>query len=147
MANSRLRLLREQKGLTVIEVLVTVGILAAIGVAFMTSMSTAYKCVGTLDEKSQAEALARSQLEQIKSLAYQDSGNYSVTVSLPPQYSMSINVTAPAKIGTADNYTSLNQLMGYNVTTIQEITVSVFRPAGSGNRLVLSLAAYKSKVQ
>ena len=137
---------RRQRGLTLIEVLVAVGIMAAIGAAFMNSMSTAYKSAGTLDEQTQAEALARSQLEQIKSLPYQDSGNYSVTVSLPPQYSMNITVAEPQKIGTADNYTSLYQLWG-NVTTIQEITVSVFRPAGAGNRLVFSAGTYKTKIQ
>ncbi|MDO8716120.1 MAG: type II secretion system protein [Dehalococcoidales bacterium] len=147
MVKRRLRLLQVQNGFTLLETLVALGIFAVIGVAFMTFMSTAYKGVGTLDEQSQAEALARSQLEQIKSLPYQDAGNYSVTVSLPPQYFMAINVTSPTQIGTADNYTSLNQLMGYNVTTIQEITVSVFRPAGSSNRTVFNLSAYKSKVQ
>ena len=54
---------RGQKGLTLIEVLVAVAVLAAIGVAFMVSMNAAYKGVGVLDEKTQAKALARSQLE------------------------------------------------------------------------------------
>ncbi|MBA7693302.1 hypothetical protein ES703_101882 [subsurface metagenome] len=58
---------------------------------------------------------------------------------------MSINVTAPRCIGTADNCTSLEELMGEPVTTIQEITVSVFRTGNDGDRPVLSVGAYKVK--
>jgi hypothetical protein len=58
---------------------------------------------------------------------------------------MSINVTAPKRIGTADNYTSLEELMGEPVTTIQEITVSVFRTGNGGGRPVMSAGTYKVK--
>ena len=142
------RFFRGQRGISLIETLVAVSILAAIGVAFMTAMSTAYKNVGILDEKTQAKALAHSQLEQIKAAPYPveepfyGTDVYPVTVNLPPQYSMSINATAPTKIGTADNYTSLEELWG-PITTIQEITISV----SHGGKPVFSLAAYKGKVE
>ena len=60
------RLSREQAGISFIETLVGLSILATIGVIFMTSLGTAYRSAGILDEKLQAEALARSQLEKIK---------------------------------------------------------------------------------
>jgi len=145
---------RGQRGLTLVEVLVTVGILAAIGVAFMTAMTTAQRSVGALDEQTEAKALAHSQLEQIKAAPYPEDPNvlgtdvYPVTVDLPTQYSMVINVTRPTCIGQADNCTPLEELTGDEVKYIQEITVSVFRPSGSGgNRLVFSLSCYKSKVE
>ncbi len=122
-----------------------VAILAAIGVTFIGATDTGYRSVRILDEKTQAEALIRSQLDDIKVSPYQDSGNYTVTVTLPPQYSMSIKVTAPTQIGTADNSTTLEELVGYPVTTIQEITVSVFRTGSDGDRPVLSVGAYKVK--
>ena len=141
----RFRPIRRQSAFTPIEVLVAVAILAAIGVTFINAINTGYGSVRILDEKTQAEALIRSQLDDIKASTYQDSGNYTVTVTLPPQYSMSINVTAPRCIGTADNCTSLEELMGEPVTTIQEITVSVFRTGSDGDRPVLSVGTYKVK--
>ncbi len=141
----RFRPFRRQSAFTLIEVLVAVAIFAAIGVTFINAINTGYGSVRILDEKTQAEALIRSQLDDIKASTYQDSGNYTVTVTLPPQYSMSINVTAPRCIGTADNCTSLEELMGEPVTTIQEITVSVFRTGSDGDRPVLSVGTYKVK--
>ncbi|MFC1916189.1 prepilin-type N-terminal cleavage/methylation domain-containing protein [Chloroflexota bacterium] len=141
----RFRPFRRQWGFTLVEVLLAVAIFAAIGVTFISAIGTGYRSVRILDEKTQAEALIRSQLDDIKASPYQDSGNYTVTVNLPPTYSMSIKVTAPMSIGTADNYTSLEELMGGPVTTIQEITVSVFRPGNGEDRPVLSIATYKVK--
>lgn len=141
----RFRPFRRQTGFTLIEVLVAVAILAAIGVTFIRAIDVGYRSVRIQDEKTQAEALIRSQLDDIKVSPYLDSGNYTVTVSLPTQYSMTINVEPPQQIGTADNNTTLEDLVGYSVTTIQEITVSVFRTGNDGDRPVLSVGTYKVK--
>ena len=139
--------------MSLMEVLVAVGILGFIGVAFITAMNTAYSNVGTLDEETQAEALARSQLEQIKNAPYpedpavQGTDVYPVTVDLPTQYSMVINVVRPTCIGEADNCTPLEELAGDEVVYIQEITVSVFRTGSGGDRQVFSLACYKVKME
>jgi len=153
LGKSRFRPFRGQRGLTLVEVLVAVVILAAIGVAFITSMNTAYKSVGVLDEKTQAKALAHSQLEQMKNAPYPveepfyGTDVYPVTVDLPTQYSMLINVVPPTCIGEADNCTPLEELLGGSVTTIQEIKVSIFRTGSEGDRPVFSLSCYKSKVE
>jgi len=153
LGKSRFRPFRGQRGLTFVEVLVAVAILGAIGVAFMTAMTTAHKSVGVLDEKTQAKALAHSQLEQIKDAPYPveepfyGTDVYPVTVDLPTQYSMVINVVPPTCIGEADNCTPLEELLGGDVTTIQEITVSIFRTGSEGDRPVFSLSCYKSKVE
>ena len=152
LLKGNLRLFRKQTGFTLIEVLVAVAILAAIGVAFVASMNAAHKGVGVLDEKTQ-EALARSQLEQIKNAPYPEDPNaqgtdvYLVTVDLPPQYSMVINVLRPTCIGEADNCTPLEELVGDEVKYIQEITISVFRTGSEADRPVFSLSCYKSKVE
>ncbi len=132
-----LRFLKGQGGFSLIETLVAASILAAIGVVFMTAMYTGYRSVGIVDEKLQAETLARSQLEDIKNSTYQDSGIYPVTVQCPSRYSIVIpHAVPPTCIGTAGNCTPL-----VGVTTIQEITVDVYH----GNKRVLSVACYKVK--
>jgi len=120
-----------------------VAILAAIGVTFISAMNTGYGGVRILDEKTQAEALIRSQLGDIKASSYQDTGVYPVTVTLPPQYSMTISVEPPQQIGL--DRIPLEDLVDEPVTTIQEITVSVFRTGNDGDRPVLSVGAYKVK--
>ena len=140
------RLSRKQAGISFIETLVGLSILATIGVIFMTSLGTAYKSAGMLDEKLQAEVLARSQLEKIKEAPYQESegsGWYQdeLIVDLPPQYSIIISVTPPTCVGTAEDCTPLEELIGEPITTIQEITVSIYH----GGKSVLSVACYKVK--
>jgi type II secretory pathway pseudopilin PulG len=139
MAKFRIGLQQGQAGIGLIETLVAVAILGAIGVTFMRSMAVAYVSFGITDEQQQAEVLARSQLEDIKNSDYSVSGVYPVTVELPPRYSMDITSTSPTQIGTAANFTSLDALMGSHVTSIQEITVSIYHET----RHVLSVACYK----
>ena len=132
----RFRPFRRQGAFSLIEVLVAVGILAAIGVTFAGAMGTAHRNVGTLDEQIQAEALIRSQLDDIKASAYQDSGVYPVTVNVPYQYSVSINATAlDTETCVADG----------NCNTLQKITVTVSRASSNGDRPVLAVSAYKVK--
>ncbi len=56
---------------------------------------------------------------------------------------MTISVEPPQQVGI--NRIPLEELVGYPVTTIQEITVSVFRAGNGGDRPVLSIGAYKVK--
>ena len=156
LRKGRIRFLRGQRGISLIETLVAVAILGVVGVVFAGSMDTAYESVAILDEKTQAEALARSQLEQIKDAPYpenhyaQGTGVYPVTVNLPPQYSMVINVMRPTCIGEADDCTPIEELFpgtGTNIVYIQQITVSIFRTGSEGDRPVFSVSCYKSKVE
>jgi len=56
---------------------------------------------------------------------------------------MTINVEPPQQIGL--ERIPLEELVGEPVTTIQEITVSVFRTGSGGDRPVLSIGTYKVK--
>jgi len=123
------------------EALIAVAILGAIGVTYITSLAAANNAVQVMDEQQQAEMLVRAQLEDIKSASYLESGDYPITVALPHQYTMDIVTTAPTQIGTLDDNTTLEEIVGGPVDTIQEITVQVYH---FGNH-VLSIACYKVK--
>ena len=89
LGKGRLRFLRGQRGFTLIEVLVAVAILGAIGVVFMNAMATSFRSTGIQDEQITAESLARTQLEIIKAapyaLTYED-----LKISVPFQYFITI---------------------------------------------------------
>ena len=55
-----------ESGVTLIETLVALAILAVVAVAFVSGLATASKATIIANEQSTAESLARSQLESIK---------------------------------------------------------------------------------
>ena len=114
--------IRSELGVSLVETLVALAILGLIGVASLAGLSTAYSSSGTVEEYSIAESLARTQMEEIRSLPYED--NYPVTVSPPSQYAVSIEVS-PLNL---DN-------------TLQKVVVAVFK----GETPVLRLENLKVK--
>jgi len=76
LLKGNLRLFREQRGFSLIEVLVGVAIFAAIGVTLMSGLSTGYKSLAISQERTFAEGLAKSQVEYIKSQEYISVANY-----------------------------------------------------------------------
>src|SRR4030042_3026189 len=59
-----------ERGLTLIEILVALGILAAVAVTFLLSMTTSSRAVMVSQERVTADSLAKSQMERIKSETY-----------------------------------------------------------------------------
>jgi len=64
------KFIKNQKGLTLIEVLVGIAIIGIIASAFLFAIATASKANIISDEKATAESLARSQFEAIKQEGY-----------------------------------------------------------------------------
>jgi prepilin-type N-terminal cleavage/methylation domain-containing protein len=81
------------RGVTLIEVLVALALFAIIGIAFAGGLGTASRAVLIGDIRTNAESLARTQMEYIKELDYQEapSGgvyNYTKIADIPERYSV-----------------------------------------------------------
>jgi len=60
------RLMKSEKGFSLIEVMIAIALLGIIGTAFLGALSTASKAMFVADERATAESLARSQMEYVK---------------------------------------------------------------------------------
>ncbi|MCX6012496.1 MAG: hypothetical protein NTV30_03620 [Chloroflexi bacterium] len=117
--------LAENKGIGLVETLVAVFILGAIGVALTSAVISAYKTDQQMKEYSTAESLVRTQMGQIQNAAYiEGTGDeiYPVTVS-----ETGYNIT----IFTEEIHTGL-----------QKIIVKVV----NGERTILKLESYKASI-
>ena len=65
------RLMKSEKGFSLIEVMIAIALLGIIGTAFLGALSTASKAMFIADERATAESLARSQMEDVKSREYE----------------------------------------------------------------------------
>ena len=64
------RLMKSEKGFSLIEVMIAIAILGIIGVVFLGALATASKAMFVTDERATAESLARSQMEYVKNCSY-----------------------------------------------------------------------------
>jgi prepilin-type N-terminal cleavage/methylation domain-containing protein len=73
-----------QLGMTLIEVLVALGILAAVAVVFLVGMETSSRAVMVSQKSVAAESLAKSELEHVKSVTYKNAAWQYQLPSSPP---------------------------------------------------------------
>jgi len=62
--------LRKQRGFGLVEVIIALGLLGIIGIAFLGALATSSSAVMISDERATAESLARSEMEYVKSQEY-----------------------------------------------------------------------------
>ena len=117
-----------QRGSTLLENVIGVGLLGAIGVVFLVAIATSLSSAGLVEEVCTAENLARTQMEDIKSQTYSDTNSYGVTVTPPGDYAVSIAV--------------VDESPALNPDTLQRVIVIVSR---SGTQ-VLRLESFKAKL-
>jgi prepilin-type N-terminal cleavage/methylation domain-containing protein len=117
-----------QLGMTLIEVLVALGILAAIATVFLSSMSTSSKAVVVNQEQVSGESLAKSQMESIKQQDYRVDQQYT-EISEPPGYYIQIAV---------ERLDPRGDLTGDD-EGLQEITINITH----GEKTVFTLEGYK----
>jgi prepilin-type N-terminal cleavage/methylation domain-containing protein len=124
----------DQKGFTLIEVLIALFILAILGTACLLALQTSSRATNTANEQATAESLARAQMEYVKSQTYDGINN-------PPQYSQlptavipydyTINITAE-RIDQNGNDTP-------NEDGLQKITITI----NHHGKQIITLADYK----
>jgi prepilin-type N-terminal cleavage/methylation domain-containing protein len=91
------KLMKNEKGSTLVEVVIAIGVLGIIAAAFLPALSGSSKAIITADERTTAESLARSRIEYVRGLPYSSdyprytSGNYKAEISVA---SISDNGTA-----------------------------------------------------
>jgi prepilin-type N-terminal cleavage/methylation domain-containing protein len=84
---------RSTWGMTLIEVLIALAILATTAVVFLAAVFANYKAASLTQERTTAESLARSQLEAIKNAEYATDNNYDdYAIVHPPDYPIEIMV-------------------------------------------------------
>jgi len=145
LGKEKLRFLRGQKGLTLIEVLVAAAILAVIGVGLLNALDTNAKATRTLDEKVVATNLATAYFEAIKASPYDITEPYYddavAGITIPPQYIVDVDVTFSDDGDTTDGITWVD----FNIEdpqTIQKIAISVSR---EGGKSILNICTFKTK--
>jgi len=139
LLKGKFKLFREQRGFTLFEVLVAVGILGLIGVGLLTALDTNARAARTLDEQVTATNLATTYFEAIKTMPYADTyPDAEDIITVPAQYKMNIKVdfssdsTLEGDIIWVDTYTD---------ETLQRITIIISREGGEP---VLSMCAFKA---
>jgi len=140
------RLLRGQRGFTLLEVVVAVGIIAFIGVGVVAALGSNYTSGRIHDEQVTARNLITACIEAVRAVPltvegglplaadYQDAV---VDIALPPQYHVEITTKCT---NNADDTESYSECTGNE--TFQKIIISVSREDG---KHILSTCVFRSK--
>lgn len=125
--------MKSEKGFSLIEVVIAIGLLGILGTAIPGALSTANRTTIISNEHTMAESLARSQTDYVQNQTYDSTDNppvYTVLSNLPTGYSIVTPMAArldPKGDGTA------------NDDGLQQITVTV----NHGTKIVYTLIDFK----
>lgn len=122
------RFRESEKGVSIIETLTALGIIAIIATGFITALGTGAKATYIAGERTMAESLARSEIEYIKSCSYNPAD--------PPE---SYLIDPGLSVGGEWNVATFTAQVHGVEDGIQKVTVEV-RHEG---KLILSVDAYK----
>ncbi len=127
-----IRLVKNEKGFTLIEVVIAIALLGIIASGFLMALSGATKAILVADERTTAESLARSQMEYVKNQTYDDTNNppqYSQLPSIPTDYTIALTAERldPEGDGTGDD------------DGLQKITVTI----SHNTKQIITLEEYK----
>ena len=105
-----------EKGFALIEVLVSLSIIALVAVGFLSGLSTSLRSLMVTQETTTAESLARSQMEYIKNQSYSTSGDYN-EIECPNNYEIMV-LTSELQTGIQKIAVTVNH-HDENVTTLE----------------------------
>jgi type II secretory pathway pseudopilin PulG len=149
LRKGRIRFLRGQRGIGLLETIIAVAILGLIGTSILTALNTNAKATRTLDEHVVATNLATAYIEAIKAMDYYTNvqdylDNEKVTsITIPPQYIVNVDIQftddpiPDDENGIVWDYDPVGK-------TLQKLTVTVSREGGEH---VLTICAFKTKRQ
>ena len=86
-------LIKKERGFSLVEMLVAMAILGIISVGFLSALSISSKAATSIDNMDTGRAIAQSQMEYVKTQAFQSSGTYAINTGLMatyPGYTVSI---------------------------------------------------------
>ncbi|MDD4877223.1 MAG: type II secretion system protein [Dehalococcoidales bacterium] len=136
----KLKFLRNQRGFSLIEIIVAVAIMSLIGVGLLTALDTNAKATQQLDEKVVATNLATAYFEAVKVLTYSDTyPDPEEIISIPPQYYVNVNIQYSSDGSSGDGITWVDT---YTNQTIEKITITVSREDG---KPILTICGFKTK--
>jgi len=140
LRKEKLKFLRDQRGLTLLEVLVAMAILAAIGVGLLNAIDTNAKATRQLDEEVVATNLVTAYFEAIKAVPYAEAYDDVVAdITIPPQYIVNVDIQFSSDGSSGDG---IDWVDTYTDETLQKITVTVSR---EGGKSILSICTFKTK--
>lgn len=116
-----IKLVKNEKGYALVEVLVALALTGIIAVAFLLALATSSKAILVADERATAESLARSQMEFVKSQTY--AASYTAPI---PQIYLDTGYTATIGVDSARAF-------------LQKITVTIQHQGD----VVMTLEGYK----
>jgi prepilin-type N-terminal cleavage/methylation domain-containing protein len=133
-------MVRDEKGFTLIEVMISVVLLGIVTAALASGLITASKVLLRNDVHQTAQNLAEYVLESVKNQPYQEVSNPIYPAILPPQTPIIYTATITATVGT--DITAFNPSasppQGRNIK-LQKITVQIFK----NGTLTYTLDGYK----
>jgi prepilin-type N-terminal cleavage/methylation domain-containing protein len=122
--------MKSEKGFTLIEVLVTLGIVGILGASFLSSLTNSTRAVIQTDQMDTGRALAQSMMEYVKEQKYSGSGyaNSTALTAQYPEFNVSIAISTPGSAGQRD-------------ALIQNVTITVTQ----NGKTITTLEGFKTK--
>jgi prepilin-type N-terminal cleavage/methylation domain-containing protein len=138
-------IVRDEKGFTLVEVVISIMLLGLITAALATGLSTASTVLLKNDTRQTARNLAESQMESVKNRLYLPGVNTYTPATIPTEQFAAYGATITVVDGTDntvfpfDINPILNQSRDIN---LQKITVSIFRKSDP-TKIIYTLEGYK----